>query len=210
MDRDYMHDKGRQRPFSPPPERISTLDKALIFVVILVLLYLAGDWVLNQRTPSKRGHQAPAEPEQVERPASASKPLSRQAMPDPTYPRMPETNDNTRTVTKCVVNGKTSYGDGDCVRGATTSQVTTRADHNVMQPVRPSAAPPREVTYVQETVVTQSTDALDTKKSECTWIDERIKYLDAMARQPQSGQMQDWITAERKRLRDRQFRIPCR
>lgn len=209
MDRDYMHNRDRPRPFSPPPERFGTLGKTLIVVVVLALLYLAADWTLNQRTPGKVKHQAPAEPERIERPAAASKPLPSQAIPEPTYQSVPETYGNTRTVTKCVVNGKTSYGDGDCGRGATASQVTTRTDHNVMQPVRPSTAPQRELPYVQETVVIQSTAAVDSNKSECTWINEQIKRLDAMARQPQSGQTQDGITAERKKLRDRQFRIPC-
>lgn len=44
---------------------------------------------------------------------------------------------------------------------------------------------------------------------ECKALDARIKELDSLARQPQSGQMQDWIATERKAARDRQFRIRC-
>ena len=36
-----------------------------------------------------------------------------------------------------------------------------------------------------------------------------MTHYDAMARQPQSGQMQDWITAERKKVRDKQFSLRC-
>lgn len=45
--------------------------------------------------------------------------------------------------------------------------------------------------------------------SECKAIEERIRHLDSMARQPQSGPTQDRIAAEKKELRDRQFRIRC-
>lgn len=45
---------------------------------------------------------------------------------------------------------------------------------------------------------------------ECTWIDARIRELDGIARQPQSGPAQDAIRAERVRLRDRQFALRCR
>lgn len=45
--------------------------------------------------------------------------------------------------------------------------------------------------------------------SECKVLDEQVTQFDAMARQPQSGQMQDWITAQKKKARDRQFQIHC-
>lgn len=45
---------------------------------------------------------------------------------------------------------------------------------------------------------------------QCTSLDARVVQLDAMARQPQTGQMQDWIRAERSKVRDEQFRIGCR
>ena len=66
IDRDYLHDKHRQRPFSPPPTRsgTSTLGMALIFVAILFALYKIADWKLQQRTPQpirsktrQRGHR---------------------------------------------------------------------------------------------------------------------------------------------------------
>jgi hypothetical protein len=44
---------------------------------------------------------------------------------------------------------------------------------------------------------------------ECKALDAQITQFDAMARQPQSGQMQDWITGEKRKARDRQFRIRC-
>ena len=47
-------------------------------------------------------------------------------------------------------------------------------------------------------------------QAECKALDARIAQYDSMARQPQSGQTQDWIAAQRKKARDRQFGIRCR
>ena len=210
MDRDYMHERNRQRPFSPPPERFGTLSKILVFVAVLFLLYLAADWKLNQRAPRKADNLFPAKSETLEPPSTTSTPSLQSSKRDTGRYDPAQDKESTRTVSKCVVNGKTSYSDTGCAHGSVASQVTTRADHNLMEPVRPQASTGQEATTVHETVVTQSTASADGNKSECGFIDQQIKNLDAMARQPQSGQMQDWITTERKKLRDRQFRIPCR
>ena len=46
-------------------------------------------------------------------------------------------------------------------------------------------------------------------RATCDAYSARVSQLDAMARQPQTAQMQDWITAERRRVRDLQFRLRC-
>ena len=51
--------------------------------------------------------------------------------------------------------------------------------------------------------------AAENRLSECKNLDARITQLDSMARQPQSGQTQDWIRGERKTARDRQFSLRC-
>jgi hypothetical protein len=43
----------------------------------------------------------------------------------------------------------------------------------------------------------------------CRELERRIEELDAWARQPQTAQMQDWITARKREARDRQFRLKC-
>lgn len=40
-------------------------------------------------------------------------------------------------------------------------------------------------------------------------LDARVNHLDSLARQPQTGAMQDWIRGERKKARDRQFALRC-
>jgi hypothetical protein len=47
-------------------------------------------------------------------------------------------------------------------------------------------------------------------QAECIALDARITNLDSQARQPQSGQMQDWLRTKRKQARDRQFSLRCR
>lgn len=43
----------------------------------------------------------------------------------------------------------------------------------------------------------------------CKALEERIKAIEAQQRQPQSGQEQDRLAAEKKQARDEQFRLKC-
>lgn len=43
----------------------------------------------------------------------------------------------------------------------------------------------------------------------CEALEQHIVHLDAMARQPQSAQMQDWIKAQKADARSQQFRLRC-
>lgn len=209
MDRDYMHEEGRQRPFSPPPERFGTLSKVLIFVVVLLLLYKAADWKLNQHAAKLVSTPPATTPEPVSRPAEPAAPSFPQT---PSYSSTPEATGNTRTVTKCTANGKISYGDAGCAAGAKVTQIVTKENHNLMAAVRVPVVTKGEEPPQPPSVVNQSDTGVDhaAMKAECNALEERIKHLDSMARQPQNGQTQDWIREERKKMRDRQARIPCR
>lgn len=77
---------------------------------------------------------------------------------------------------------------GEQQRAATTSSTTT-------------------TTTVNRTVINNNTGT--DRQAECKALDAQIQQCDAMARQPQSGQMQDWISAQKKAARDRQFQIKC-
>lgn len=48
-----------------------------------------------------------------------------------------------------------------------------------------------------------------TRRQLCDGFKARVAHLDSLARQPQSAQMQDSIRAERKKVRDQQFRAQC-
>lgn len=129
----------------------------------------------------------------------------------PAHQSAPNAAERSAKVTKCVINGSTSYGDSTCLHGAVISQITTRTDHNLiaavrLEPTRRAEAPaaPRAMT-----LQTPPFDDAAAKKSVCQGLDEQIKQWDAMARQPQSGQIQDWISAQRRQAPDRQFRLHC-
>lgn len=81
-----------------------------------------------------------------------------------------------------------------------------------MAAVRVPPPTQEDVPTQSPSAVTQSDPGLShaAMKAECSALEDRIKYLDSMARQPQSAQTQDWIREERKGARDRQVRIPCR
>jgi hypothetical protein len=212
IDRDYMNGKSRQRPFSPPPERQGAgfLKIALIFALVFYALFHLSQWALDQRAPAPR-HWA-LKP----LPASELKSPAPQAPASPALPprqSTPEPLNGTRTITKCVVNGKISYNDYGCAAGAVATSVVTKPNQNLMAAVRPLSESPaiqREEPSASSSVVAQADTASMARAAECKSIDAQIASLDAMARQPHSGQMQDWIRTERKKLRDLQFRIPCR
>lgn len=68
--------------------------------------------------------------------------------------------------------------------------------------------PAINTTTVTHTTIVNNSPA-ESHLTECKALDAQITNYDAMARQPQSGQMQDWITAQKKKSRDRQFSIKC-
>lgn len=68
--------------------------------------------------------------------------------------------------------------------------------------------PTPSTTTVTSTTVVNNSPAVS-HMAQCQALDAQITHYDAMARQPQSGQMQDWITAQKKKARDQQFRIKC-
>ena len=67
--------------------------------------------------------------------------------------------------------------------------------------------PATNTTTITNTVINNSGGY--NKAAECQALAAEISSYDAMARQPQTGQMQDWITAQKRRARDRQFHIHC-
>ena len=216
MDRDYMNEKRPRQAFNPAPKKsaASTLFMVLVFVAALFFLYQLADWQLNKRASGIAAQSAPKVQPTPGQPPSRQEafPLLGEPGPRP-YQDAPEPVVGNRVVTKCIVNGKTSYGDGPCASDAVAAQVTTRADHNIMAPVRVAASITTETTYSPAPVVTTQNNAPSdyaAKKLECQTLDARVQYLDSMSRQPQGAQTMDWIRDERKKARDRQFRIPCR
>lgn len=203
---DTLGEPDRQRPFSPPPASSGPWVTVLIVAAALFSVYKMVEWTFAQRATEAVGAPAAsAAPKPIERTAE---PPRQAALPAPTKPSAP----GTQVVTKCVVNGNTSYGDGDCTPGATASWLTTRDNHNLMAAVRPAAAPVAEAAVVQPESEAPGSPAIpraSTKTFQCQALDATVKNLDAQSRQPQAPQTMDWIRAERKKLRDQQFRLSC-
>ena len=140
QDRDYMHERRRgNQPFSPPrPARAPTLTIVLAFVVVLFALYKGANWWLDHRVTLM---QRPV----VTAPVTAASPGDTPPAQQPTnvsavaaHEQPPTT---THSVTKCVVNGRTSYSDTDCPRSATVEQITPQSDqHTAPAPTTPRDA----------------------------------------------------------------------
>ena len=125
---------------------------------------------------------------------------------------MPATSN--QQVIKCTAGGKTTYSDTPCPIGALATAVQiTQAPPVPPQPVR-SAPLQTEVldNWPQQPIVivrAPTADLSASRQLECKALDEEIKRLDSWARQPHSGQTQDLIRDNRKKVRDRQFEIHC-
>lgn len=63
------------------------------------------------------------------------------------------------------------------------------------------AAPPAQAARIE--------NATPNKPAQCAALDERIRYLDQLARVGGTAQYMDWIAGERKQARDRQFGLRC-
>ena len=47
------------------------------------------------------------------------------------------------------------------------------------------------------------------RQQQCSYLREEINNIDAQARQPQTGQYQDWLKQRRQTLSDQRFRMQC-
>lgn len=192
-------------PFSPAPER----SQRLMVLVIAVILILLGGWYWQQHTdPADVARlRAPPQATSGEAPAAGA-PLgaaSTLTAPSRIAPAP------SQSVSKCVLKGKTTYSDGPCPDGAKAAQLAVRADMNLMQApaiAPPTPAYPSPAPMATAPVIAQAPPAIDPGPT-CRELERRIEELDAWARQPQTAQMQDWITARKREARDRQFRLRC-
>ena len=198
----------RLRPFGPP----RTSNSMSLATILLVLLALAGayagyQWFLKPITSSSTATAT----ETTKRNSSATQPSPLTTPAKPALAPALTAQSDARTITKCVANGKTSYGDNDCAPGAATTEFATRSNLNMVAGLKPeqiAAAQRMDAQAIGTTNFAQA-NAAPSIAAECQALNETIARLDAMARQPQSAQTQDWIRNERKKARDRQFQIQC-
>ncbi len=197
MDPDFTKNSDRDTPFRPSPDKsITSWLLSLVFVAgLLYAGYQSFDWA-NEKPVQNRAPIVTATPT---------------PLPQPTRPQSPSTDAGSRVVTKCTGNGKTTYSDSDCPQGSATSRIVTKTDHNIVAGLTPTEqATVKRIDAQAATAVTiAQTSPMVTNASECKVLDVLIANLDALSRQPQSMQMQDWIRDQRKKARDRQFAGSC-
>ncbi|MFE8646936.1 hypothetical protein ACFX58_17810 [Sphingomonas sp. NCPPB 2930] len=229
-DRDYMRER---RPadvdFRPPRRRgPPTWVVVLVCCAILAGLYRAADSYLayravqdDSRRRAKAAVSASAAPAQrqeppggrprstADLPAAPDRSGSGSGAPGTSRPA------TVQTVSKCVdTRGRTAYSDGHCGAGERASRVEVRSDLNVAdaEPVPPPASPSvyagAQATGTTLPARSPQPYAPD-PRAVCAALDRTIAGYDAQARQPQSAQMQDWISVRRKEARDQQFRLRC-
>jgi len=198
----------RLRPFDPPRTSNSTgLPTILLVLLTLAGAYAAYRWFLKPITSSSTA--TATETAEHNPPAAQRSPSFTPTKPAlaPALTAQPEA----RIITKCVANGKTSYGDNDCGPGAATTELVARSNLNLVAGLKPEqiAAAQRMDEQARSPTNLAQVNAAPSNPAKCQALDETIARLDAMAKQPQSAQTQDWIRSERKKARDRQFQIQC-
>lgn len=221
QDREYMRHRGRAdiadlKLFRPPePSVKSTLWIVLFFLLFTFLCFKAWNWWQLRKSPPVSA---------VSRPVRAPVPLPPKQYPNlagnwdpsrtaPVYSQQSESQGTTQTFTKCVVNGVTSFTDGDCAPNATRSSVSVNPNANLADGLREAPALVIRRTAPQVAQAVPAAESISNphleKKLLCNRYEEEIKQIDARARQPLPGSEQDWLAARRKRARDEQFRLRC-
>lgn len=228
-DRDYMR-TDRSSPFGRPRSSpIWTVLWALCGALAIAYFVMHG----RERRADEQGARpaTPATPVIAPRADARLDPFKG----DPTWHTGPRpaieapssaTQRSTHVVYKCVVNGRVTYsGPNDCRDGtassleiaagpdvATIATARTTAQRELASKAVPEAVQRRQEIVddaAQVVAATRERQQADARQAECARLDQQIRDLDSQARQPLSGQMQDWIRSQRTEDRNRQFRLHC-
>ena len=136
---------------------------------------------------------------------------------------------------KCVVAGKTIYSDTVCDKAGAVAEVKIHHAKGIVSPNRqtiddtrakiqdqmwvdeePGRTRTRTITLdgVSNTYSVSSAPkpkvvVMPVNVERCGQFDQRLRDLDAMARQPQTGQMQDWIKSEKVNAQSQRAAMQC-
>lgn len=202
------HEERREWPLAPPREPGPQLTTIAASLTIALALYLAGEvWLRDDKRPPPT---APASPSL---PSPAGKTPDRMAA-SATLPGPHTQRPGDGAVMKCTAQGRISYSDSPCPPGASATPVRIQAGLNIADavPMPQPKAPPVVVAAAQPPQMQLAVAAPPDRtavKYLCQALEDEVKYIDALARQPQSAGTQDELAARRKKARDEQFRIRC-
>jgi len=232
----YDEDRRRHNPFTPPRAEPSTLVMVLAWVFVAFLLYLGYEWLQTRHDASRwransasrsDGSRDMARPEAFavnppvvarERVVSPPSPHSEPALPAPRpepiqqVRREPTPPPTAGTIYLCrAYNGGTFWSQAHCAQhqALIDSIVPVPAGLPFPQQVELAQQRRQPATTVSNTTVTVRSETVGASNSECKALDTQVEQLDAMAREPQPAQMQDWIRGQRQKARDRQFALRC-
>jgi hypothetical protein len=121
-----------------------------------------------------------------------------------------DVNGSTRLL-KCSVNGKTYYSNQKCPQGAKQKTLELHDSAGIVSPPKETLEALAAKRLVTEAEARQNSAPVSVSlpKAECEVLNREVERLDAMGRQPQSGEMMDWIRQQRYNARNRQFAIHC-
>ena len=215
-DRDYMRRRQQHERISGPfdPSVTSTLWIILFFVAFTFVSYKAVTWWQQRQALKTVGAERATEQLQPPSPPRLDSRLTGNWDPDRVVaqpaPRF-EQQGQTTYVTKCVINGATTYSQGPCTPNANATTVRIYPSQNVADsvPIPSSVLQAPQLVTQAEPAYPQVESRHIVMKNQCAAYDEAIKQIDARARQPISGGEQDWLAARRKEQRDAQFRTRC-
>jgi hypothetical protein len=119
------------------------------------------------------------------------------------------------SVFKCVINGKAIYSDTKCGNGSSATRLILPDSAGFVSPpkerledlVARRIASERE--YERSIQMQIVATPLQTIKMECDALSKHINWIEGMARQPQTGQMQGWLKDEKARAQSRKFELRC-
>ncbi len=232
-DRDWYRDEIKKReawahPLAGrPPRARSERESSSLWIATWCVLFAAATggsvaahgWWKEHHQPAALVQQTPA----PQAPNSFREDPTWHAGPRPAA-EVPDSTAiiETREVTKCIVNGRVSYGShGDCLGGSRvavpiasgpTYEQQQEAQERADNLAERSAEVDRRLAWDDwrrsQVTVSAGPSSLS-RPSECTALEEAIRGYDAQARQPQVPSMQDWIKDQRANARSRQFALHC-
>lgn len=238
QDRDYMHER-RNPFTPPKARSTSTLTIMLAIVSAMFLLYKGYGWLLDRGIPQRITQQAaelvqphPAPEVHVGRGVSpgwlpcivnGQVLYSASGCPDNTVntrpadppPRQSPQDQSSRVVTlfHCkAYSGGTFWANTHCNQHKALVDRMVSVPGNLPFEQQVQMAEGHRSTAaaaVSSRTVVINNATTTSKAAQCDAMDDQIDHFDAMARQPQSAQMQDWIREQRKTTRDRQFALHC-
>lgn len=231
--------RRQSSPFTPPQTKRSSLFVVGIFLALAVGLYLGYDWLIAQKVAGewrqKRGVLQPTPGPQVgvdRLPSgwqrcvvngqtvfspsvcpSLGTDNARGMRPIPPATRQaPQKTEGLITLYHCkAYDGGTFWVTAHCNqhRALVDRMVDVPANLTFSQQVEVAEGRRRAAAALQNAPqVVVSSPALGNRR-QCAALAQQIQHWDAMARQPQSAQMQDWIRGERHTTRDRQRTLRC-